>query len=125
MLEKAVGFKKGKGGMWKLCISLKKDVQQEDAEKFLKGAKEEQPRIVIFYSNVENEVTSIICDGIVVKLSETSLEYALIVLVCSYYVHDPAYPRKYCQFLGLIQHVVFKDKYLDTKSGGFLSFQTS
>ena len=36
MLEKAVGFKQGKGGMWKSYISLKKDVQQEDAEKFLK-----------------------------------------------------------------------------------------
>ena len=86
MLEKAVGFKQGKGGMWKSCISVKKDVQQEDAEKFLKSPEEEQPRIVIFYSNGENEVTSIIGDGIVVKLSETSLEYALIVLVCCYYV---------------------------------------
>ena len=82
------------------CISVKKDVQQEDAEKFLKNPEEEQPKIVIFYSNGENEVTGIIGDGIVLKLSETSLEYALIVLVSCYNVYDLAYPRKYCQFLG-------------------------
>ena len=122
MLEKAVGFKPGKGGMWKSCISIKKDVQEENAEKFLKSPQEEQPRIVIFNKNGENEVANIVGDGIVVNLTETSLHYALIVLVCCFYIYDLAYPRKYCQFLGLIQHIVLEDKYLDTKSAGFLSF---
>ena len=96
MLEKAVGFKQRKGGMWKSCISIKKDVQEEDSEKFLKRPQEEQPSIVIFNKNGENEVVSIVGDGIVVNLSETSLHYALIVLVCCFYVFDLAYPRKYC-----------------------------
>ena len=84
MLEKAVGFKQGKGSMWKSCILIKKDVQEEDAEKFLKGPQEEQPRIVIFNKNGENEVVSIVGDGIVVNLSETSLHYALIVLFAAF-----------------------------------------
>ena len=42
--------------MWKSCIYIKKDVQEEDAEKFLKSPQEEQLRIVIFNKNGENEV---------------------------------------------------------------------
>ena len=48
VLEKMVGFKQGKGGMWKSCITVHKDIQIENAEKYLKTSKEEQPKIVIF-----------------------------------------------------------------------------
>ena len=84
MLEKAVGFKQGKGSMWESCILIKKDVQEEDAEKFLKSPQEEQPRIVTLNKNGENEVVSIVGDGIVVNISETSLHYALIVLFAAF-----------------------------------------
>ena len=42
ILEKVIGFKQGKGGMWKTCIHVKKNVQEDDAEKFLKSSEEEQ-----------------------------------------------------------------------------------
>ena len=79
---------------------------------------------IVSYDTKEGkiEVATIVWDGIVVNMVESTIEYILIVFICCYYVYDLAYPRKYCQFLGLMQHLVIEDPFLDTKSSGFLGF---
>ena len=101
--------------MWKTFIHVKKDVQEDYAEKFQKSSEEEQPRIVLFTKEGKIEGANIVGDGIVVNMVESTIEYVLMVLICCYYVYDLAYPRKYCQFLGLMQHLVIEDPFLDTK----------
>ena len=53
ILEKVVGFKQGKGGMCKTCINVKKDVQEDDADTFLKSSEEEQLKIVLLLKKGE------------------------------------------------------------------------
>ena len=108
-LRRLVGFKQGKGGMWKSCITVHRDIQVENAEKYLKTSEEEQLKIVIFQQNKRNKLICIVGDGTIFHVKETNLDYALIVLVCCYYVFDLAYLRKYSQILGLIQHQVLED----------------
>ena len=120
-VEKYVGYKQGKGGAWKTCITVKKDVEEEDAAKFLKSTEEEHPRIVVFSKGGQNEIVSIVGDSVVVNVKITGMEYVLVVLLAAYYVFDLAYPRKYSQFLGILQHIAIGDKFLDPKSTGFLN----
>ena len=120
-IEKSIGFKQGKGGMWKTLLTLKKDVAEAEVEKYLKTPHEEHPKIVYFMKNGEKELIEIVGDGMVIHLNQNSLEYAILVLMCCYYVFDLVFPRKYCQTLGFFQHIVLKEDYLDTKSAGFLA----
>ena len=50
-LEKSVGFKQGKGGSWKTCITMKKDIPEEEVEKHLQTPGEEQPYIIGLVTN--------------------------------------------------------------------------
>ena len=59
--------------MWKTCIYVKEDVQEDDVEKFLTSSEEEQPRIVLFTKERKIEVLNIVGDGIVVNIVESTI----------------------------------------------------
>ena len=120
-MEKEVGFKQGRGTMWRSCVVMKEDLAEYEMKKHLKTKEEEHPKLLVFLSDGKIELIEIAGDGTVINVTNNSVAYALIALVACYYVDDLAFPRKYCQSLGFIQHVVIKDKYVDKKSSGFIS----
>ena len=121
-LEKSVGFKQGKGGSWKTCVTTRKDIPEEEVEKHLQTPGEEQPHIIGLVTNEKVNLLEIVGDGTIINVSEVDVPYAFILLTCSYYVFNLAYPRRFCQTLGFFQHKVLDEQYLDTKSSGFVNF---
>ena len=81
-----------------------------------------QPRIIALTTNEKVNLLEIVGDGTIINVSEVDVAYAIILLTCSYYVFDLAYPRRFCQTLGFFQHKVLDEQYLDTKSSGFINF---
>ena len=119
-LERKVGFKQGKGGKWKTCLTIKEDVPEKKIEKYMVST-EVCPNLILFTSDDKLELIAVIGDETVLHVNEQNFVYGLVVLVCCYYVYDLAFPRKYCQSLGFIQHLILKDPYLDKKTDGFLN----
>ena len=120
-LEKKIGFKQGKGGMWKTCITIKNDIPEEEMDKAMKTNEGDHPKLVVSMVNDRLDLIELVGDKITCHMTEVNVCYAVIVLICSYYTFDLAYPWKFCQTFGFIQHKVMKEKYVDTKSQGFVN----
>ena len=119
-LERIVNFKKGRGGSSKSVFKILNDVNAKDADKKLLSNTEEHPRLAVFtIGKTKIEMIKIIGDACVIHMDGIDLVASLLLLVCAYYVFDFAYPRKYQQLLGLIQHEVLGDNYTGTKTNGF------
>ena len=81
-----------------------------------------QPHIIALTTNEKVNLLEIVGDGTIINVSEVDVPYAIILLMCSYYVFDLAYPRRFCQTLGFFQHKVLDEEFLDTNSSGFINF---
>ena len=66
-LEKSVGFKQGKSGSWKTCITLKKDILEKEVEKHVQTPGEEQPCIIALVTNEKVNLLEIVGDGTIIK----------------------------------------------------------
>ena len=108
--EKKVSYDRGRGGQYKSCIKVKKNVPDSDLEKYLKSKEEDRPQIVIFVDGEKIEMINVVGDGVVVEIDNKSVEYSLVFLTASYYVYDLAFPREFEQVLEFIKHWIFGDE---------------
>ena len=101
---------------------MKKDIPEKEMEKHFQTPGEEQPCIIALVTNEKVNLLEIVGDGTIINVSKVDVPYAIILLTCSYYVFNLAYPRRFCQTLGFFQHKVLDEQCLDTKSSGFINF---
>ena len=115
-----MGFKKGRGGASQSCITVYDDVPSKDIERKLQSKAEDYPKLVIFLmDNYNVESINITGDGHTFDVTDMGVPCAVLLLCASYYVFDMAFPRKYNQFLGLIQHKIIGEKYVGKRSVKF------
>ena len=125
-LEKQVGFKRGRGGKYKNVVEVKWEVGDERIGEELEKSSsvDDSPKLIIF-SNSENVV--LIClvgDGTIVNIDGTDVCHALLVLMSVYYILDMRYPRCYSQFLGILQEIVMKEKFIGKCSSGMVEWMS-
>ena len=89
----------------------------------MKSEKDDSPILIAFTSvgSCNIELLAIVGDETVLTIDSTDIIEGLLILMSVYYVFDLAYPRMYCQFLGLIQHIILGEIYKGKKSQGFLN----
>ena len=122
-IQRKVSFRQGRGGASKEVLRIKQDVAAEDLEKFLDSEVDDSPILVAFLSVASNciELLAITGDKILITIDSTDIIEGILGLLSVYYVFDLSYPRMYCQFLGLMQHIILGDIYEGKKSQGFLN----
>lgn len=120
-LEQQVGFTRGRGGSSQSCITVLNDLPPGQVQKKLRTEEQEHPKLIVFtIDGSKIDMIRITGEGHVIELDDMGMVEAVLLLCITYRVAEISFPRKYCQFLGMLTHRIFKENYPGKKSKKFL-----
>lgn len=119
-LEKKINFRQGKGGPSKSVLQISDGTNPQDVDKICQTQADDHPHLVVFTLDKKRiENVELVADECTIHVEEAGIVESLLLLCVSYYVFDLAFPRKYSQLLGLVQHTVIGENYTGKRTTAF------